>query len=150
MQIKKKSETFNDYTLNCSYGELEALKDALAKNHTGPIADTLYAGLLWELERLPKPGEEEDKKGEGEGADDMPSPLKAEKPEAPKPPAERPAPPALKPGPQDLESDQADEFTMADLDRELPPAPESRPSRSLPARPSLHPSPGPARMRPEL
>lgn len=71
MEIKKKKGSFNDYDLSMSFGELEAIRDALASRHTGPIADELYAGIVWSMERLPKPGEEDEdvKKGEEDGID---------------------------------------------------------------------------------
>ena len=79
MEIKKKKNSFNEYTLEVSYGELEAIKNSLQSNHTGPVADELYAGVCYYLERLDPPGvdtEEASKGGEGGGE----APLGAEGP----------------------------------------------------------------------
>jgi len=62
MNIKKKADSFNQYTCDFSYGELCAMVDSLEKDHAGAIADELFAGLKWYLEKLPKPGTEEDEK----------------------------------------------------------------------------------------
>ena len=60
MKIKKEEAAFNTYKLDLSYGELLAIRDALEAKHAGVVADEVYAGLNWYLERLPKPGEEEE------------------------------------------------------------------------------------------
>lgn len=68
MEIKKKKNSFNEYTMEVSYGELEAIRNALSSNHTGPVADELYAGVCYFLDRLDPPGvdsEEESKAAEG-------------------------------------------------------------------------------------
>ena len=60
MKITKKKGSFDDYTLEVSYGELGEIRDALSKAHNNAIADELYRGILWSMERVPRPGEEED------------------------------------------------------------------------------------------
>jgi len=65
MRIKKKDGSFNEYALDISYGELVAIENALADNHSGPVADELFAGLKWYLDgNVEKPGEEEEDKAE--------------------------------------------------------------------------------------
>jgi len=106
MQVKKKKGSFNDYELNMSWGELEAIRDALSQHHTGPIADELFAGIIWSMERLPKPGEDEDSK-EGDGEENIQTggsqPISAG-PGAPKSPG----------------GASGEINSLADLDRELP------------------------------
>lgn len=69
MVVKKKAKTFNDYTLELSYGQLEALMASLERDHADPVADELYAELQWYMQRVPGPGEEEDdQKAREEGA----------------------------------------------------------------------------------
>ena len=38
----RKLDGFNEYNLRLNYGELEVLRDALAADHSGPVADELY------------------------------------------------------------------------------------------------------------
>jgi hypothetical protein len=66
MEITKTKGSYNEYKVVCSYGELEAIRAALERNHMGPVADELYQGVIWHMDRLPGPGEEEQKEGEGE------------------------------------------------------------------------------------
>ena len=56
---KKKNESYNDYTLTLSWGQLETIKDALA-NHPEPVADEMLAELEFYLTELPGPGESEE------------------------------------------------------------------------------------------
>lgn len=69
MELKKKSKTFNNYTLEISFGQLEVLMASLERDHADPVADELYAELQWYMQRVPGPGEEEnDQKAREEGA----------------------------------------------------------------------------------
>lgn len=61
MDIKKAANSFNEYSMKISYGELKELIGALERHHSGPIADELYKGLKWYFERLPVPGSDETK-----------------------------------------------------------------------------------------
>lgn len=65
MEITKAPSKFNTYRMELSFGELVALENAMADNHAGPVADELWAGMRWYLDKLPKPGE--DGKGGEEG-----------------------------------------------------------------------------------
>lgn len=59
MIIKKKKGTYNDYDCQLSFGQLQAIKDALARDHADPLSDELYAELEWYLQNVPGPGEDE-------------------------------------------------------------------------------------------
>lgn len=117
MEITKAKGSFNEYKVVCSYGELEAIRAALEKHHLGPVADELYQGVLWHMDRLPGPGEEESEGGEGgegEGKFDLRSAANDLRT-----PDELAEPPEGKGG----ESDSI--TSLDDLDRELPgPGPE--------------------------
>lgn len=70
MEIKKKKQTFNTYVCEISFGQLVAIKNAMAKEHSDPLADELYSELTWYLDNVPGPGEsEEDIKKEEEAAE---------------------------------------------------------------------------------
>lgn len=60
MIIKKKKGTFNDYDLQVSWGQLNAVYQALEQDHADPLADELFAELGWYLQNVPGPGEDED------------------------------------------------------------------------------------------
>ena len=60
MKIKKVNNTFNDYSVELSWGQLNAIFAALEKDHADPLADELFAELGWYLENVPGPGEDED------------------------------------------------------------------------------------------
>jgi len=66
MEITKAAGKFNSYKIDLSYGELVSLENALQDNHSGPIADELWAGIKWYLDKLPLPGEEKEKEGKDE------------------------------------------------------------------------------------
>lgn len=66
MDISKVNGSFNEYKLELSYNELVAIRDALSKHHAGPIADELYSGVLWYLDKLPPPGVEEEDEDDDE------------------------------------------------------------------------------------
>lgn len=79
MIIKKKKDTFNDYSVELSWGQLNAVYAALEKDHADPLADELFAELGWYLQNVPGPGEDEEEykaakdaeKQALEGGDDM-------------------------------------------------------------------------------
>lgn len=60
MQIKKVKNSYNDYDCQISFGQLQAIKNALARDHADPLADELYAELEWYIQNVPGPGESED------------------------------------------------------------------------------------------
>lgn len=60
MRIKKLPDSFNEYRVEMSWGQMETIKNALATDHSDPIADELYAELTWFFQNLPGPGESED------------------------------------------------------------------------------------------
>ena len=70
MEIKKSGNSYNKYSMELSYGELEAIISALTGKHEGPLADELFNGLNWYFQRLPRPGSEETKLKELDGGDD--------------------------------------------------------------------------------
>lgn len=76
MKIKKIKDTYNDYQCEMSFGQLMAIKNALASDHSDPLADELFAELNWYLDNIPGPGESEDdlKREEEAGASGMASP----------------------------------------------------------------------------
>lgn len=80
MILKKKSKTFNEYTLEISYGQIEAIVAALEQSHAEVIADELLAEIRWYIAHVPGPGEEEeDQKDREQGAaaaeEDFPIPM---------------------------------------------------------------------------
>lgn len=60
MVIKKKKDTFNDYSVEMSWGQLNAAYRALEKAHADPLADEMFAELGWYLQNVPGPGEDEE------------------------------------------------------------------------------------------
>lgn len=60
IQLKKKSGTYNTYTIQLSYGQIEALRQALEADHANPIGDELKALFDYYINSIPGPGEEED------------------------------------------------------------------------------------------
>jgi hypothetical protein len=64
--VKKKSETFNNYTVELSFGELKAIYD-LACRGSGAMVDEIAANLEWYFKRIPPPGADEPEGGEGGG-----------------------------------------------------------------------------------
>jgi hypothetical protein len=91
MKLEKVKKTYNDYSLELSWGQLEAIAAVLEANHSDPLADELYAEWKWYMEHVPGPGEDEAKwdaqqkasaeasvqgGAEGEaGEEDMPIPM---------------------------------------------------------------------------
>ena len=60
VQMAKKKNTYNSYTLTLSMGQLEVILNALEKNHDDPVADELLATFQYYIDKLPGPGEEEE------------------------------------------------------------------------------------------
>lgn len=60
MKLEKIKKTYNDYKLELSWGQVEAIAAALGNNHSDPLADELYAEWQWYMERVPGPGEDEE------------------------------------------------------------------------------------------
>lgn len=64
MKIKKMKfdgmDSFNDYQVEMSYGQLVAIRNALEKDHSDPLSDELYAELNYYLQNVPGPGESSD------------------------------------------------------------------------------------------
>lgn len=60
MKLEKIKKTYNDYKLELSWGQVEAIAAALSQNHSDPLADELYAEWQWYMERVPGPGEDEE------------------------------------------------------------------------------------------
>jgi len=61
MKIKKIKDTYNDLTVEISYGQLVAIRNALEKDHADPLSDELYAEIGWYLQNtVPQPGESEE------------------------------------------------------------------------------------------
>ena len=64
MKIKKSKydglDSFNDYDISMSYGQLVAIRNALEKDHADPLSDELYAELNYYLQNVPGPGESSD------------------------------------------------------------------------------------------
>ena len=60
MKLEKIKKSFNDYKLELSWGQIEAIAAALRQNHSDPLADELYAEWQWYMERVPGPGEDEE------------------------------------------------------------------------------------------
>lgn len=79
MKLEKVKNSYNDYKLELSWGQVEAIASALAQNHSDPLADELYAEWQWYMERVPGPGEDEEElkakqKSDEEGDLDIPMP----------------------------------------------------------------------------
>ena len=87
MIIKKKADTYNTYTLEVSWGQLQAFLAALQSDHADPVRDETMAELSWYMDRVPGPGEDEEeieaqqKAAQGGGAEgavegeDLPIPM---------------------------------------------------------------------------
>lgn len=99
MKISKQSGSYDLYRAELSWAELNAVIGSLDASGTGAVSDELLAGFKWYMEKLPKPGEEEDdeketteKSDEGE-LTELPAPdaeIELEEPEVV--PEELPAP----------------------------------------------------------
>jgi len=62
MKITKQAGTFNMYRLEASFGELDAIRQALEKDHSGAVGDELYHTIdwYWKDNHMPFPGQEEE------------------------------------------------------------------------------------------
>ncbi|MGV0949215.1 MAG: hypothetical protein ACOYB3_00990 [Azonexus sp.] len=64
MKIKKVKfdgmDSFNDYQVELSYGQLVAVRNALEAKHDDPLSDELYAEINYYLQNIPGPGESSD------------------------------------------------------------------------------------------
>lgn len=60
MKLEKIKKTYNDYKLELSWGQIEAIAQALSQNHSDPVSDELHAEWQWYMERVPGPGEDEE------------------------------------------------------------------------------------------
>lgn len=64
MKIKKVKfdgmDSFNDYQVELSYGQLVAIRNALEQAHADPLSDELYAEINYYLQNIPGPGESSD------------------------------------------------------------------------------------------
>lgn len=64
MKIKKVKfdgmDSFNDYQVELSYGQLVAIRNALEQSHADPLSDELLAELKYYLQNVPGPGENSD------------------------------------------------------------------------------------------
>jgi hypothetical protein len=58
MKIDKIKDQVNGYKCELSFGQLVAIKNALAQRHADPISDELFFELSTYLDMLPQPGEE--------------------------------------------------------------------------------------------
>jgi len=107
MKIRKMKfdgmDTFNDYQVELSFGQLVAIRNALEKDHADPLSDEAYAELNYYLQNIPGPGEDSGefkaerqaaKKPEGEAGKEMepgeapPSETELEAGKLPAPPTE--------------------------------------------------------------
>jgi len=60
IKLTKVKGTYNTYRLEMSMGQIEAVRNALEKDHADPISDELLAILTYYLDKVPGPGEEEE------------------------------------------------------------------------------------------
>ena len=60
IKLSKTKGTYNTYKLEMSMGQIEAIRNALEKDHADPISDELLAILTYYLDKVPGPGEEEE------------------------------------------------------------------------------------------
>lgn len=134
MKIKKLKDTFNDYNLELSYGQLLAIQNALGAEHADPVADELFAELEWYLGNIPGPGESEEdlKKAEEAAESGMASeeaegqPLKPHLGKADElmPEPEEEGAGAPPPGPQEEPAREEPAPGEEPADQHLPPPPE--------------------------
>ncbi len=67
MKLKKIKDTFNDYNMEISWGQLQAIKTAL-ESSPDPVSDELLQEISWYCENVAGPGEsEEELKAREEG-----------------------------------------------------------------------------------
>jgi hypothetical protein len=60
MELRKKKDTYNDYTVSLSWGQLNAIYKALEKSHADAIADETFAEIGFYLQNVAGPGQDEE------------------------------------------------------------------------------------------
>lgn len=60
IKLSKVKGSYNTYKLEMSMGQIEAMRNALEKDHADPISDELLAILTYYIDKVPGPGEEEE------------------------------------------------------------------------------------------
>lgn len=80
IQMSKSKGTYNTYKLELSFGQIEAIRQALKAKHDDPIADELLAMFEYYMRELPGPGEDEEVQKDRQAAaqtaeDDFPIPM---------------------------------------------------------------------------
>ena len=85
MKISKIEGTYADYKLEMSFGQLQAIRDALAADHASPVSDELYGEICWYLDNIPGVGESKADLKKAEEASDsgLASPEAASNPNSP-------------------------------------------------------------------
>ncbi len=58
MELKKVKGTFCDYTISCSWGQLNAIFQALEQDHADVMKDEMLAELSYYLQNTAGPGED--------------------------------------------------------------------------------------------
>lgn len=135
MKLEKIKKTYNDYKLELSWGQIEAIAQALSQNHSDPVADELHAEWQWYMERVPGPGEDEEEieaqqKAAAEGG--QPGAIEGEDLPIPMPPGSNAGTP---PGSEEEVAPPSDEEMAGasagpeDVERGLP-EPEPEPEKS--------------------
>ena len=88
MKVAKRNNTYDFYTLEVSFNELNAIIAGLKNQTSDPICDEMVAAMEWYKQDLPGPGETKEdvnaKKeagGEDEGSLDLDVPVEADKPD---------------------------------------------------------------------
>ena len=113
--------------MEISWGELTAIRDALATDHASPICDELHAALNFYFQNLPGPGESEEdlkaaEEAEKSGLDQAPA---SDQQPLNKADDLLPAPAEEETGEQGLENgEEGDNLPPEDEIEEPPPAPE--------------------------
>jgi len=127
MRLKKIPDTYNDYRLEVSWGQIEALKNALSDATPDPVTDELAAELDWYMMNVPGPGQDEEEfkaETEGESSDLPDAPEEDNDSPIPMPPGEKPVDSIAGEGPPggeeiDLESDEEIEDEDGNLDVDM-------------------------------
>lgn len=76
MKIKKVNGTYDTYSVELSFMQLNELKNSLAVDHANPVSDELFQNLVWYMQNIEGPGEsaEDLKKAEEAEASGMGGP----------------------------------------------------------------------------
>lgn len=170
MKLEKIKKTYNDYKLELSWAQVEAIAAALEKDHANVVSDELYAEWQWYMNHVPGPGVDEDAfeqqkvaaggqaggtgdvEGGDESADSLPIPMPPGESGADTEGAEPPPHPPVgeeddlgaEAGPTSElpgEADEAGDYTLPDLGNEAPAKPESKPKKGK--KPTNEPLPEP-------